>query len=124
VTEQLSQDFAGVHVLDHRAFWHLDLQRLTTPAVKILAFAMDTVQRPPVRMITEGKQRGHVVVGNQPDIATVATVATIRTAVNNGTFASERDASGAAVPSTDVELALVDELGHAVTLATNLELRR
>jgi len=64
------------------------------------------------------------VISDQPDITAVATVAAIGTAVDDGALTSKRDATGATVSSTDVELALVDELGHAVTLATNLELRR
>ena len=67
---------------------------------------------PAVGMVAEGEQRGHVAVGDQPDVAALAAVAAVGPALGHVRLAAERDAAGAAVAAPHVELALVDESGH------------
>ena len=68
---------------------------------------------PAVRVVPEGEQRGHVAVGDQPDVA--ARPPSPPSGPPLATWASRRndDAAGAAVAAPHVDLALVDELGHA-----------
>ena len=68
---------------------------------------------PAVRVVAERQQRGHVVVGDQPDVAALAAVAAVRAAEGHRALAPERHAARAAVAAAHVELALVDELGHS-----------
>ena len=111
VADQLGEHLAGVEVVHDGALGHLDLERLATPAVEVLALAVHAVLGATVRMVAEREQRRHVVVGDQPDVAALAAVAAVRAAVHDRTLAPERDAARAAVAATHVELALVDELG-------------
>jgi hypothetical protein len=54
------------------------------------------------------------VVGDQPHVATLPTIAAIGTAAHDGPFPPKAHRARAAVAATHVELALVDELGHLV----------
>ena len=114
VVEQLGQHFVRVEVLHDRALRHLDLERLAAPAVQILALAVNTAAGTTVRMVTEGEQRRHVVIGHQPHVAALAAVAAIGPAHDDRTLAPKRDAARPTVAAAHVELALVDELGHGV----------
>ena len=66
---------------------------------------------PAVRVVAEGQQRGHVAVGDQPDVAALAAVAAVGAAPGDVRLAPEGDAARAAVAASDVEAAFVDELG-------------
>ena len=90
----------------------VDLERLAAPAVQVLALAVDAVVGPAVRVVAEGQQRRHVVVGHQPHVAALAAVAAVRATEGDRTLPAERHAARAAVAAANVELALVDELGH------------
>ena len=98
--------------LDDRALGHGDLEVVAAAAVEVLALAVDAVAGPPVGVVAERQQRGHVVVGDEPDVAALAAVAAVRAAHRHRTLAPERHAARAAVAAAHVELALVDELGH------------
>src|SRR5690606_572424 len=52
----------------------------------------------------------------QPDVTAVAAVTTVGPALRHEGFAPERNGAGTAVATTDVEVALVDERGHAARL--------
>jgi hypothetical protein len=52
------------------------------------------------------------VVGDEPDVATIAAVTSVGPTHRLGAFPAEADAARAAVTSTNVQLALVDELRH------------
>jgi hypothetical protein len=112
VVQQLGQDLARVQVLHDRAFGDHDLEVGSAAPVLVLALAVDPVGGPPVRVIPVGQQRRHVVVGDEPHVATGATVATVGAAHRHGALAPERHASRSPVTATHVELALVHELGH------------
>src|SRR5690606_28479438 len=120
VAVQLSQHLTGVHVGHDRALGHDDLDRLAALAVQVLALAVGAVAGPAVGVVAERDQRGDVVVGDEPDVAAVAAVAAVRSAHDDGTFTTERDAASAAVTTADVELALVDELRSGVGHTSSL----
>jgi hypothetical protein len=63
-------------------------------------------------VVAERQQRRHVVVGDEPDVAALAAVATVRTTERDGALTAEGHAACATVAAAHVELALVDELGH------------
>jgi hypothetical protein len=78
--------------------------------MQIFTLPVDPVLGPTVRMIAEGQKRGHIVIGNEPDIATLTTVATIGTAHHHGSLAPKRDTPRATIPAAHVKLAFIDEL--------------
>ena len=59
---------------------------------------------PAVGVVAEGQERGHVAVGDQPDVAALAAVAAVGAAVDDRTLPPEADAARAAVAPADVEL--------------------
>ena len=65
-------------------------------------------------MVAEGEQRGHVPVGDEPDIASLAAVTAVRAAMHDQALAAEADAASAAVTAADVQPGLVDEVTHGV----------
>jgi hypothetical protein len=64
------------------------------------------------RMVTEAEQRRLVDGRHHPDVAAVATVATIGPASFDVRFAPPRHRTGAAVTGARVQLGLIDEAGH------------
>jgi hypothetical protein len=112
VVDQFGEHVAGVHVEHDRAHRHGDLERLASTAVHVLALPVDAVVGATVWVIAECEQRRHVVVGDQPDVAAVAAVTTVRAAHRLWTLPAEADAARAAIASAYVQLALVDELRH------------
>ena len=77
----------------------------------VLALAVDAVAGPTVRVVAEREQRRDVVVGDEPDVAALATVTTVRAAHRDRAFTTERHTARAAVPAPHVQLTFVDELG-------------
>jgi len=71
-------------------------------------------------MVTKGDQRGDVAVGDQPDVAASTTVAAIRTTTIDVRLAAERHAASAAVTTSYMEAALVDEVGHPARIRVSL----
>jgi hypothetical protein len=112
LADEVGEDLSGVEVAHDGALGHTDLQVGATLAVEILALAVHTVAGPAVRMVPEGQQRGHVAVGDQPDVAPLAPIAPVRPAVDHRPLPPEADAAGATVASLDVQLAFVDEPRH------------
>ena len=82
----------------------------------LLALAVGAAAGPAVGVVAEGEQRGHVAVGDEPDVAAVAAVAAVGAALGDVGLAPERDAARAAVAALHVEAALVDELRHRASL--------
>jgi hypothetical protein len=60
-------------------------------------------------VVPEGQQRRDVVVGDEPDVAAVAAVAAVRTALGDVGLPAERHRARPTVAALDVEAALVDE---------------
>jgi hypothetical protein len=98
VVEQVGEHLAGVQVLDHRALGDGDLES-DSPRLpcRSLPLPCTPLVGAPVRVVAEGQQRGHVAVGDQPDVAALAAVATVGTAVDDG--ASRRNDTQPAPPS-------------------------
>jgi hypothetical protein len=69
-----------------------------------------------VRVVTEGDERRHVVVGNQPHGATVTTITPVRSAVHHRTLATKTHAASAAVAASNIELCFVDKPAHVYEL--------
>jgi hypothetical protein len=63
-------------------------------------------------MITKCQQTRYVAIGFKPHRATVATVATVWSTVNNRALATETDAAGSAIAGTYIQLAFVDKGTH------------
>lgn len=65
-----------------------------------------------MRMVAESKERGDIPVCDKPNAAPGTTITPIGSALGNMGFATERDATSATVPSSDIELTFIDESGH------------
>ena len=78
--------------------------------------AMTTVVAFAMRMIAKGKKRRDIAIGNKPDRPAVATIAAVRTTLGDVRFTPERNTAGAAVATLDVDVALIDEVGHLARL--------
>ena len=109
---QVGKYFATVEVAHDGALRHLYFQVFSASSVEILPHSRHTVFATTMRMITERHQGRHVVVGDQPYRTTVATVATVRTAVHHRTFAAETHATRATVATTHVQLRFVNKRTH------------
>ena len=112
VVDEFGEHVTGVHVEHDGAHRHGDLERLAPATVHVLALAVHPIIRPTVRVVAEREERRHVVIGDQPDVAAVAAITAVRSAHRLGTFTAEADAARAAITTSDVQLALVDELRH------------
>ena len=95
-----------------RADRHVDDEIGAGRAVLLLARPVRARLRLAVRMVPEREQRGDVAGRVQPDVAAVAAVAAVGTALRHVRLAPERDDAGAAVAGLHVQLRHVDELGH------------
>jgi hypothetical protein len=80
--------------------------------MKVFSFSVDTIRGAPVRMITKRKERGNIVVCDQPDIATVTTVASVWTAINHRALTPKRHAPSTSVTTSNIELAFINKLRH------------
>ena len=78
----------------------------------LLALAVGAALRLSERMVTKAQQRCLVAIGDQPDVATVASVASVGTTTIDMSLSPHRDGSGAAVPGLGMELCLINELRH------------
>src|SRR5215207_1680204 len=108
---QVGQHLA-VAVADDRAHRHLHDDVVAPGAVAALTHAVRAVLGATERLVLERQQRGDVVVGDQDDVAAAPPVAAVGTALGHVGLTAERHRAGAAVAGLDVQVALVDELGH------------
>jgi hypothetical protein len=120
---EIGQHLTGVHVAHHGALGHLHLERLAALAVLVLAHAVHAVAADAVRVVAKSQERGHVAVGDQPDVAPSPAVATVGSAHGHGALATERHASGPTIAGFHVQLALIDELTHGTTSTLTLPIR-
>lgn len=118
VTVEFGQHLTGVHIAHHGSFRNGDLKAFSSAPVEVLTFSVHTVPGPPVRVVTKRQERGDIVVGDEPDIATISAVTAIRPPVYHRSFTAERHTASTAISTAEVQLAFVDELGHADTLPT------
>ena len=69
-----------------------------------------------VGVISKRQQRRRVVVGDEPDTSAITAVAAIGTALGDVCFTTKRHAARAAIATLDIDVALVNEIGHRTTL--------
>ena len=112
VRREIREHLPRVHVTNDGALRHLDDEIFTPPTVEVFAHSVDSVARTTVRMIAEREQRGHVVVGLQPNRSAVASVAPVRTTECDRSLATETHAARTAVTTANVQLGLIDESTH------------
>jgi hypothetical protein len=67
-------------------------------------------------MVAKAQERRLIVIGDNPDVATLAAIPTVRTALGDVRFPSKTDAAGPAVACFGVQLGRIDEGGHATIL--------
>src|SRR5690606_14506192 len=80
VLGQVTDDFIGGHVHDHGANRHGDDQVFAALAVGLAAHAVLTALRLEDALVAEVDQGVQVGVGADPDVAAIATIATVRAA--------------------------------------------
>jgi hypothetical protein len=80
--------------------------------MKVLTFAVDSVARTTVRVVTKCKKRSYVAVSDQPDVSTLAAVSTVGSTKGHRAFATEADTACAAVSTADIQLGFVDKHTH------------
>ncbi len=97
---------------DHGAHGYRHDHVRPVAAVLLLALAADTFGSGPMWGVTEGEQRRHVRVGDEPDVAALAAVAAVGTAAWYMSFTPERHTAVATVAGFGVQLGFVDESGH------------
>ena len=119
VCRKIGQHFPtlGPYGGSHRHLHHRVVARC---AVATLALAVGSISGPPMGVVFERDQRGHIVVGYQPDAAAVAAVAAVGSAFGHMGLTAKRDAPGTAVAAPHVQAALVYELGHRLSIRTRL----
>jgi hypothetical protein len=71
-----------------------------------------TILGTPVGMVSKGEQRGDVAIGDQPNIAAFATVASVRPSERFGAFSAERRTAGATIAAAYIQLRFIDEPAH------------
>ena len=109
---EVGEQLARVHVGDHGTFRHEHLKVFAAPTVEVFALTVHAVLRSTVRMVAEGQQRGHVAIGDEPDVATLAAVAAVGATERHRAFATERHTAGSTVASAYVQLRFVDKPAH------------
>jgi len=112
VSREIREYLTGVHVAHDGALGNLDDQVLSPTPVQVLAHSVHAISCTTMRMVAEREQRCNVVIGFQPDRATVAAVTTIRSAESNRTLTTETHAASTAVATANVQLGFIDEGTH------------
>ena len=112
---QVGDDLATA-IADHRALWHGHNQIFATSSVLLLARAVGAIGSLAKREVTKAQQRCDVTVSNQPHTAAVASVATIGATFGHMGLTTKRHTSRATVTTFDMELTLVDEIGHPTSI--------
>ena len=90
-------------------------------AVVVLALAVGAVAGPAVRVVAEGQQRGHVAVGDQPDVAALAAVAAVGPPMTSGP--SRRKQTQPAPPSPPRTLSWHSSTNPTMAARTRLPVR-
>jgi hypothetical protein len=119
VLNKVGQNLTGVHVARNGSFGNMDDEVFATSSMKVFAFTVNAVASASVRVISKCQERRHVTVGQQPHIATLAAIATIGATHGFRTFASETDASSAAVSAPHIQLGFIDKHAHRNLQATS-----
>src|SRR5438132_1269784 len=105
-------EHAAVVVEDDRALGNRHHQIVGRRAVLILSLAVLAVARAAMGMITKREERRDVVIGDEPDIATLRAVATVGAAARHMRFTAKRDGARATVTTAHIYSTLVNETRH------------
>jgi hypothetical protein len=116
VVKEVDKRFAACMVEHNGAFRHVHFEISSTRTVPVATGAMTTVVAFAMRMIAKGQKRRDIAIGDKPDRPAIATIAAVRTALGDVRFTPERNTAGAAVAALDVDVALIDEVGHLARL--------
>src|SRR5690606_17553501 len=106
---EVTDDLVGLDVDHLGADRHPDHHVLAGLAEHLPAHAVLTALRGVVALVAEVDQGVEVLVGDQPDAAAVAAVATVRATERDELLAAEADAAVAAVAGRHEDLRFVDE---------------
>jgi hypothetical protein len=102
--------------VDHRADGNLDVVMLGTPAMLVLPLTVPSTLGADQWLEKQGYQAVHIVVGHEDDIATLATITTIRAATRNELFAAEAAATITSITRFGMHADLIDKF-HARKVA-------
>ena len=116
VVKKVDKRFAVCMVEHNGAFRHLHFEVSPPRTVPVATGAMTTVVAFAMGMIAKGQQRRNIAIGDKPYRPTIATIAAVRTTLGDMRFTPERNTAGAAVAALDVDVALIDEVGHIARL--------
>ena len=116
VVKEVDKRFAACMIKHDGAFRHLHFEISPTRTVPVATGAMAPVLAFAMRMIAKGQQRRDIAIGDKPDRPAVATIAAVRTAFGDMCFTPERNTAGATVAALNVDVALIDEVGHPARL--------
>ena len=109
VCGEVADDLVGFDVVHDGADRHRDGDVLSALAVHLPAHAVLAALRAELLLVAEVDQRVEVLVGLQPDVAAVATVAAVGTAERNELLAPETDGAVAAIAGGYGDFGFVDE---------------
>ena len=115
VVHQVGEQLAVLVEPHDRAFGHGDDEIAPALAVLLRAGSVRPALALAVWVVTEGEERRDVAVGLDPDIAALATVATVGPTARHMGLATERDRTRPAVATLDVQLRFVDEAHEDLT---------
>jgi len=113
MVEKIGQRLSARMIEHDGTLRDLDLEVAPPGAVTIAATAMHATLTFAMRMIPKREQRRHISIGNEPDRAPVTAIAAIRAPLRHVGFAPKRNTARATITALDVDVALVDEVGHA-----------
>ena len=116
MVKEVDKRFAACMVEHNGAFRHLHFEISAARTVPVPAGAVAPVVAFAVRMIAKGQQRRDIAIGDKPDRPAVATITAVRTPLGDVRFTPERNTAGATVAALDVDVALIDEVGHPARL--------
>jgi hypothetical protein len=106
--DEISQHDA-VEIVDDGAFGHVDDQIISACTVLFLSLTVHAVLGPPMRMILECQKRRDVSICHEPNIAATTAIATVRSTLGDVCLTAEGDAASAAIASSNIQLAFIDE---------------
>jgi len=112
MTCEICEHFTGVHVAHDGPLGNLDDQVLSPTPVQVLAHSVHAISCTTMRMVAEREQRCNVVIGFQPDRATVAAVTTIWSTEGDRSLSTETHAASTAIATANVQLGFIDEGTH------------
>ena len=107
---QITNLLVGFHTRYHGADRHADDRVIAGLAGHLATHAVFATQGTKTAHVAKIDERIQAFIGDQPDTATIGTIAAIRAAKRNEFFAPEADATIAAVTGKNLDGGFVDEL--------------